>query len=250
MQVKSNKYVVQLKNVSKSFGKVQALRNISFEVSEGEILSLIGPSGCGKSTCLRCINALETIDSGEMRIDGMKVNYKDERQKREIRQKVGIVFQSFNLFPHLTVEGNIMLGLIKVQKMPKNKAKEVANYWLKSIGVEEKARNTPDELSGGQQQRVAIARALAIKPRILLLDEITSALDPELTQEVLELITELAEQRMTMIVVSHELGFVRKLANSIAFLENGKIAAQGSTEQMFNSDDKRLRDFLRRIISE
>lgn len=250
MQVKSNKYLVQLKSVSKSFGKVQALRNISFEVSEGEILSLIGPSGCGKSTCLRCINALETIDSGEIRIEGMKVNYKDERQKREIRQKVGIVFQSFNLFPHLTVEGNIMLGLIKVQKMPKNKAKEIADYWLKSIGVEEKAHNFPDELSGGQQQRVAILRALAMKPKILLLDEITSALDPELTQEVLELIEELARKKMTMIVVSHELGFVQKLANSIVFLENGRIVAKGSSEQMFSSNNKRLRDFLRRIISE
>jgi len=250
MQFKSNKYVVQLKNVSKSFGKVQALRNISFKVSEGDILTLIGPSGCGKSTCLRCINALETIDSGELWIDGMKVNYKNERQKREIRQKVGIVFQSFNLFPHLTVEGNIMLGLIKVQKMSKNKAREVASYWLKNIGMEEKARNTPDELSGGQQQRAAISRALAMKPRILLLDEITSALDPELTREVLELIKELAEQRMTMIVVSHELGFVRKLANTIVFLENGKIVEKGSTEQMFNSDNKRLRDFLERIISE
>jgi polar amino acid transport system ATP-binding protein len=234
--------------VHKRFGDNEVLRGVDLHVDEHQVVCLIGASGSGKSTLLRCINALETIDSGEIRIEdervtghGVDLNW--------LRQEVGIVFQSFNLFPHMSVLENVTLAPVKVLKMKKVYARERAMALLTRIGLEEKADAYPDRLSGGQQQRVAIVRALAMGPRVLLLDEITSALDPELVSEVLNIVRELAEEGMTMLIATHEMGFAREVSTKVCFLDAGVVAEEGPPAQIFSAPENvRTQAFLRRII--
>ncbi|TIT95232.1 MAG: amino acid ABC transporter ATP-binding protein, partial [Mesorhizobium sp.] len=209
--------LLEVRDVSKAFGPVEVLRSVSLEVARGEVVTIVGPSGSGKTTLLRCVNFLESYDSGSIRIDGREVGYREtgtrqrrgERDLAAMRAETGMVFQSFNLFPHLTAAGNIMLGLTKVRKKSEAEARTIAEHWLGRVGLAHKADSLPAELSGGQQQRVGIARAVAMDPKILLLDEITSALDPELVGEVLAVVRRLAEDGMTMLMVTHEMAFAR-----------------------------------------
>ncbi|TIT09791.1 MAG: amino acid ABC transporter ATP-binding protein, partial [Mesorhizobium sp.] len=213
----ANPALLDISDVSKSFGSVEVLRSVSLQVTRGEVVTVIGPSGSGKTTLLRCVNFLESYDSGSIRIDGKEVGFRDtgtrqrrsERDLAKMRAETGMVFQSFNLFPHLTAAGNIMLGLRKVRGKSSTEARAIAEHWLGRVGLAHKADSLPAELSGGQQQRVGIARAVAMEPKILLLDEITSALDPELVGEVLEVVRSLAEDGMTMVMVTHEMAFAR-----------------------------------------
>ncbi|TIM85733.1 amino acid ABC transporter ATP-binding protein, partial [Mesorhizobium sp.] len=213
----ANPALLDVSEVSKSFGSVEVLRSVSLQVTRGEVVTVIGPSGSGKTTLLRCVNFLESYDSGSIRIDGKEVGFRDtgtrqrrsERDLAKMRAETGMVFQSFNLFPHLTAAGNIMLGLRKVRGKSSTEARAIAEHWLGRVGLAHKADSLPAELSGGQQQRVGIARAVAMEPKILLLDEITSALDPELVGEVLEVVRSLAEDGMTMVMVTHEMAFAR-----------------------------------------
>jgi len=236
--------IIEVCDLRKSYRDLEVLRGISFEVFRGGVTVLIGPSGCGKSTCLRCINTLETIDGGEVVFSGRAIDYNDHRVRRYVRQRVGIVFQSFNLFPHLDVEENVTVGPRKVLKMKRHEARERADELLKRFGLEDKATSMPDELSGGQQQRVAIIRAMAMNPEVLLLDEITSALDPELTSEVLALVKQLADEGVTMIIVSHEISFVKKIASQIIFLEDGSIIDKGIPDSVLSSSNERVKRFL------
>lgn len=239
--------IVRVDNIVKRFGAVTVLDGLSFSVMSGEVYSLIGRSGSGKSTSLRCLNALEPIQSGEIYIGGTRVDFKNEKSKRGLRKRVGMVFQAFNLFPHMTALENITLGPIKAKAIGKQEARERALQILSEIGLAEKAKSYPDDLSGGQRQRVAIARALAMEPELLLLDEITSSLDPELTREVLDLVAKLADQGITMVMVSHEIGFVRKISSRIGFVENGRLIAEGTPEDLFSSENPRLQSFLSQI---
>ena len=239
-------------NIHKGFNGLGVLKGISMTVNKGEVVALIGPSGSGKSTFLRCLNQLETVDQGEIRLDGLtmcsmqdgKLTYADEATLRQITLRMGMVFQQFNLFPHMSVLQNIIDAPVRVKKMPKKQAIEKAKALLEKVGLSDKADQYPYQLSGGQQQRVAIARALCMDPEILCFDEPTSALDPELTQEVLAVMRDLASEDMTMVVVTHEMGFARDVADRVVFMEGGVIVEEGPPEQLFHSDNPRTRHFI------
>lgn len=236
---------VVINNVHKSFGDVEVLKGVSLTVERGEVIALIGRSGSGKSTLLRCINGLEKINSGEIEIAGHKVT-SDAAQLRKLRKDVGIVFQSYNLFPHLTVGENIMLAPKIVKDVSKAEARKKAEEVLKLVGLSEKFDAYPDQLSGGQQQRVAIARSLAMQPKVMLFDEVTSALDPELTEEVLNVMEELARGGMTMILVTHEMAFARRVATQTIFMHQGKIWEEGPSAELFaNPTTAELRQFVK-----
>ncbi len=239
---------LEMRDVHKRYGEHEVLRGLDLSVNEHQVVCLIGPSGCGKSTLLRCINGLDPIQSGEIRLENDRVSGPGV-DVNKLRQQVGIVFQSFNLFPHMSVLQNVTLAPIKVLKIDKAEAEAKAMALLKRIGLEAKATAYPDRLSGGQQQRVAITRALAMEPKLLLLDEITSALDPELVSEVLNIVRDLASQGMTMLLATHEMGFAREVASKVCFLHQGVIHEEGPPEQIFGDPhDERTRAFLKRII--
>ena len=244
-----SKEIVRLENVRLSFGKIEVLKGISLSVQEGQSVTLIGPSGSGKSTLLRCINRLAVISSGDVFFDGQQVTA--TTNVNLLRTKIGMVFQHFNLFPHMTVLGNVIEAPVQVLKLAPEQAKQEAMVLLQRVGLADKADAFPAQLSGGQKQRVAIARCLAMKPRVLLLDEITSALDPELVGEVLAVIRELARQGMTMILVTHEMQFAKEVSDKVIFMDGGKIIEQGTPDQMFvNPENERLRRFLRAVIEQ
>src|SRR6266702_406155 len=242
-----SKPVINLNGVSKSFGATKVLKEINLEVRPGEVLVLIGASGSGKSTVLRIMAGLETADSGEVWVNDVPLH--DVRRAQEIRGHVGMVFQQFNLFPHKTALGNVTLALIKARKMSAVDARKRAMDVLDRVGLADRAEHYPSQLSGGQQQRVAIARALAVEPGIMFFDEATSALDPELVGEVTEVMRGLARDGMTMVVVTHEMGFARKTADRVVFMDKGVIAEQGAPEQIFvNPQNERTRQFLHRVL--
>ena len=239
--------ILRVENIHKNYGKEKVLEDISFEVKRGETKVIIGPSGTGKSTLLRCINQLTTPDSGRIWLDGIDIT-NSMADINQIRQSIGMVFQDFSLFSHLSALDNVRLGLVKVKKMDKRKASQEAMRQLAQVGLADKAASYPAELSGGQQQRVSIARALAMGPKLMLFDEPTSALDPELIGEVLGVMKDLAKSGMTMVVVSHELGFARSVCDEIIFIEEGVIVEQGSPEVLFgNPQHQRTREFLSKI---
>ena len=239
--------MLRVENIHKNYGKEKVLEDISFELNRGETKVIIGPSGTGKSTLLRCINQLTIPDSGGVWLDGIEVTNSGS-DIDQVRQSIGMVFQDFNLFSHLSALDNVRLGLLKVKKMEKTAASQEATKHLSRVGLEDKAASYPAELSGGQQQRVSIARALAMGPKLMLFDEPTSALDPELIGEVLGVMKDLAKSGMTMLVVSHELGFARSVCDEIIFIENGVIVEQGSPEVLFrNPQHQRTREFLSKI---
>lgn len=240
--------IVQTKNVSKRFGHLKAVDSVSCTVDKGEVVVILGPSGSGKSTFLRCLNGLEKIDSGEIIIDGIRLDH-DRSAIHQVRQKVGIVFQQFNLFPHLCVLDNLTLAQTVVLAREKKEAEKIAGEYLRKVGLKDKDKNFPAQLSGGQQQRVAIARALALNPQIMLFDEPTSALDPEMIGEVLEAMKNLAREGMTMIVVTHELGFASEVADRIIFMDEGKIVEEGGAEEILNSPhQERTKLFLSKVL--
>ncbi len=245
----SQEALVQVRGVNKHYGALHVLKNINLEVGKGEVIILLGPSGSGKSTLCRTINRLETIDNGEILIDG-KVLPAEGKDLAKLRADVGMVFQSFNLFAHKTILDNVTLGPRKVRGLSKAEADAEAMQLLKKVGVDSQANKMPAQLSGGQQQRVAIARALAMKPKVMLFDEPTSALDPEMVNEVLETMVSLAREGMTMIVVTHEMGFARRAADRIVFLADGEIVEQASPDEFFsNPKSERARDFLGKILN-
>ena len=249
--------LLTIRGLKKSFGSVKVLNGVDLDVQKGEVVTIIGPSGSGKTTLLRCINFLESYDGGSIKIEGKEVGFQDiaSRKKRSetdlarIRSETGMVFQMFNLFPHLTAIENVTLGLVKVRGKQKKEALEIAAYWLERVGLGNKTNNLPSELSGGQQQRVGIARAVAMDPKILLLDEITSALDPELVGEVLDVVLKLAQDGMTMLVVTHEIQFARDVSSKAIFMDNGIVSAAGIPSLLFSKDEKneRLKTFLGRF---
>lgn len=245
--------VLEMKNIQKHFGDLEVLKDISLSVGKGDVLSIIGPSGSGKSTLLRCAVNLEKIDGGEITYNGKVmaatgedklVKYASKSEMKQIREMYGLVFQNFNLFPHYSVWQNVTDAPLKVQKRDKAEVEKEANELLEKMGIADKKDAYPCQLSGGQQQRVSIARALAMKPDILFFDEPTSALDPELTGEILKVIRELAEEKMTMVIVTHEMSFARDVSNRIIFMENGVIVEDGTPEQLFNSTNQRTREFI------
>lgn len=224
--------LVSIRDARKSFGPVEVLRGVSLEVAQGDVVAIIGRSGSGKSTLLRCINGLETYDSGSIKVDGIEVGTKDT-DLRMLRRNVGMVFQQFNLFPHLTAEENVMLAPKVVNKVSDHEAKALAAEMLAKVDLSEKAKNYPSQLSGGQQQRVAIARSLAMRPHVLLCDEITSALDPELVNEVLRVVEQLAKEGMTLILVTHEMRFARDVGSKLVFMHHGKVHEEGHPKDVF-----------------
>ncbi len=239
--------IIQIKDVKKRFGRVEALRGVSLDVSEGEVVVIVGPSGSGKSTLLRCINRLEEYEEGTIIVDGMTLD--NTSNINAVRREVGIVFQSFNLFAHLTAMQNLMLAQCIVRKRSRDEAEKVARALLAKVGIPEKANAHPAQLSGGQQQRVAIARALAMNPKIMLFDEPTSALDPEMIKEVLDVMTSLAKEGMTMLVVSHEMGFARAAAQRVIFMDEGLIIEQATPGEFFEKPrEERTRLFLSKIL--
>ncbi|MEJ5902722.1 glutamine ABC transporter ATP-binding protein GlnQ [Ochrobactrum teleogrylli] len=239
--------IVEFKNVTKTFGHITVLKDVDLSINAGEVVVLIGPSGSGKSTLLRCINALEEIDAGDLIVD--KISVRDGRSRvRLIRQEAGMVFQQFNLFPQMTALENVAFGPRRVRGVSKAEAIEQAQALLVKVGLGDRGGHYPSELSGGQQQRVAIARALAVKPKLMLFDEPTSALDPELRQEVLKVMQSLAEEGMTMIVVTHEIAFARQVGTRLIFMEGGKITVDGSPAELLdNPENPRLREFLQHV---
>lgn len=240
--------IIAIKNLVKQFGPLRAVDNVSLEVDHGRVLVIIGPSGSGKSTVLRCINHLETPTSGEIIVDGIPVTH-NSKNINAVRAEVGMVFQQFNLFPHLTALENIMLAQKIVRKRNPAEARRVGQEQLERVGIPEKADSYPGQLSGGQQQRVAIARSLAMNPKIMLFDEPTSALDPEMIREVLDVMQDLARSGMTMVCVTHEMGFARNAANEIIFMDKGSIVEQGTPEQFFKAPrEERTRLFLSQIL--
>lgn len=244
------KPILIAKNLTKSYAKgIFALNNVSFELDQGKVLVVMGPSGSGKSTLIRTINGLETFDKGELNVLGIKIGSDtDERKIQKIRRRVGMVFQQFNLFPHLTILENITLAPIQVQKRQQKEAEEYGMYLLCQMGIESHSNKYPSQLSGGEQQRVAIARSLALKPELLLFDEPTSALDPERINEVLDAMRRLADQGMTMIVVTHEIKFAKEVSDQVLFIDSGKIIEISSPEVFFsNASHKRSRKFLNQI---
>ena len=239
--------IIQIKEVKKRFGRVEALRGVSLDVSEGEVVVVVGPSGSGKTTLLRCINRLEEYEEGTIVVDGMTLD--NTSNINAIRCEVGMVFQSFNLFAHLTALQNLMLAQRTVRKRSREEAEKVAQALLAKVGIPEKAKAHPAQLSGGQQQRIAIARALAMNPKIMLFDEPTSALDPEMIKEVLDVMTSLAKEGMTMVVVSHEMGFARAAADRVIFMDEGLIIEQATPHIFFeNPKEERTRLFLSKIL--
>jgi polar amino acid transport system ATP-binding protein len=241
--------LLQIADVHKSFGDNRVLAGVDLDMEEHSVVCLIGASGSGKSTLLRCINGLERIDSGSITVDGIEVVQEEDSLNR-LRRKVGIVFQSFNLFPHMTVRQNVTLAPRQVLKLPEDQANERAAELLNRIGLADKASDYPDRLSGGQQQRVAIVRALAMQPRLLLLDEVTSALDPALVGEVLDLVRDLVKDGMTLLLATHEMGFARQVATQVAFLDGGRMVEKGPPEQMFTDpQQEQTRTFLKRILA-
>ena len=244
----SNDPLVVLDRVKKSFGDNLVLDGIDLKIDPGEAIVIAGPSGSGKSTMLRCVNALETIDSGEITFDGRSIS-KAGKGIFALRAEIGMVFQQFNLFPHKTVLQNVTLGPVQVKGWDEDKAKTRAMELLERVGITEKAQAYPADLSGGQQQRVAIARALAMDPKLMLFDEPTSALDPEMIREVLDVMRDLAKGGMTMMVVTHEMGFAREVCDRIIFIDGGKIVEEGSPEEFFNNaQSERARDFVDKIL--
>ena len=245
--MKSEKKIVEVKNLKKQYGDNVILKNINLHIDKGEVVSLIGPSGSGKSTILRCIADLESITSGEILIEGNNLTDKnvDKKIKKEMLLKTGMVFQTFNLFPHMSVRNNIVRTLKLVKNMNTEKAESIVKEMLSLVGLSDKINNYPNELSGGQKQRVAIARALALKPDIMLFDEPTSALDPELVKEVLDIIRKLKSQKITMLIVSHEMNFVREISDRVIIMEKGEILETGTPKQIFeNPSSQRVREFL------
>ncbi len=246
---------LEMNHVKKSFGTLDVLKDISLKVREGEVLSIIGPSGSGKSTLLRCATLLEKMDYGDLyylgeaaaRIEGNTSVYAKNAELEKIRQSFGLVFQNFNLFPHYTVLKNITDAPLHIQKRPKSEVLQEAAELLKKMGLEEKAHDYPHQLSGGQQQRVAIARAMALNPKVLFFDEPTSALDPELTGEVLKVIKSLAEAKMTMVIVTHEMEFAKNISDRVIFMDKGVIAVEGTPDEVFNSNHVRMNEFLGKL---
>ena len=246
--MEQNNTKVHVSNLKKSFGKLEVLKDISIDITEGEVVVLLGPSGSGKSTFLRCLNQLEVATGGTIIVDGFNVTDKHV-DINKVRENIGMVFQHFNLFPHMTVLENIMLAPVELKKMNKEEAKETGMKLLKRVGMEAKADVYPPQLSGGQKQRVAIARALAMNPDIMLFDEPTSALDLEMVGEVLEVMKELARGGMTMVVVTHEIGFAREVANRIVFMDGGYIVEQGTPEEVLkHPKEARTIDFLNKVL--
>jgi polar amino acid transport system ATP-binding protein len=246
--------LVRIRELTKSYGANQVLKGVDLDVHRGEVIAIIGASGSGKTTLLRCINLLETYDAGSIQVDGVEVGYREGHRPRgelalaRIRADIGMVFQLFNLFPHLTAAENVMLGLRKVRRLPRREARTLAEHWLSRVGLADKVDSLPYQLSGGQQQRVGIARAVAMSPKVLLLDEITSALDPELVGEVLRVVHQLAREGMTMILVTHEMTFARDVASRVVFMDGGRIAVEGPPREVFGTQtNERLRAFLARI---
>jgi glutamate transport system ATP-binding protein len=240
--------VIVLENVHKRFGVTHALRDISLSVNSGDVVVVVGPSGSGKSTMCRAINRLEPIDSGVIRING-RVLPEEGRELARLRSEVGMVFQQFNLFSHLSILDNVALGPIKVRRTPKAEARERAQALLSRVGIGKEAHKFPVQLSGGQQQRVAIARALALAPKAILFDEPTSALDPEMVNEVLDVMVQLAREGMTMLVVTHEMGFAKRVSNRVVFMDSGQIVEEGYPEDFFSAPKtERARDFLSKVL--
>jgi len=249
--------ILTIRGLTKSFGPNRILRGVDFEVFPADVVAIIGASGSGKTTLLRCVDLLEEFEAGEIRLDGEELGYRQSgsrrvrlpgRQLAMQRARIAMVFQSYNLFPHLTALGNVMIGLTRVQHKPKAEARAIAETWLDRVGLAERRNHHPSALSGGQQQRVAIARALAMEPRLLLLDEVTSALDPELVQEVLLTIRRLAEAGTTMLIVTHEMRFARQVSTRTVFMDQGAILEQGPPEQIFGSPKSaRLGEFLANV---
>lgn len=240
--------MIEVRNLQKQFGSLKVLRGINETIKENEVVCVIGPSGSGKSTFLRCINMLEVPTSGEIFIDGEQINKKDA-DINKIREKLGMVFQNFNLFPHMTTLENITLGPIRVGKISKGEAETRAAELLDSVGLGDKAKVFPASLSGGQKQRAAIARALAMKPEIMLFDEPTSALDPEMVGEVLQVMKSLAHKGMTMVIVTHEMGFAKEVADRVLFMDEGMIVEQGTPAEIFgNPQNERTKNFLSKVL--
>ncbi len=240
--------IIRIRQARKSFGAVEALKGVDLDIAKGEVVLVIGPSGSGKSTLLRCVNRLEHLDSGEIWV-GEDCVTSPHANIRKVREEAGMVFQSFNLFPHLTAGQNIALSPVIVLKEDRAEAEERARELLARVGLADKERSYPDELSGGQQQRVAIARALAMKPKIMLFDEPTSALDPEMIKEVLDVMLDLAKEGMTMMAVSHEMGFARAAADRVVFMDEGRIVESGAPEELFSKPrEERTRSFLDHIL--
>lgn len=243
-----NKIMVHVQNLKKSFGKLEVLKDISVDISEGEVVVLLGPSGSGKSTFLRCLNQLETATAGQIIIDGQDVTDK-QVDINKVRENIGMVFQHFNLFAHKTVLENIMLAPVELKKMTKEEARVKGMELLKRVGMDDKADAYPSQISGGQKQRVAIARALSMNPDIMLFDEPTSALDPEMVGEVLTVMKELAKGGMTMVVVTHEIGFAREVADRVIFMDDGHIVEQGTPQEVIlNPKEPRTIDFLNKVL--
>lgn len=237
--------IVSIKNLTKHFGSFEALGGVDLDINEGEVVCVVGPSGSGKSTLIRCINLLESFDDNSL----IKIGGVDVRQDKAARAEVGMVFQSFNLFPHMTIRQNIVLAPIRVQHLPEQEANKIAEDLMQKVGIEAQADKYPSQLSGGQQQRVAIARALAMGPRVMLFDEPTSALDPEMVGEVLDVMKDLAESGVTMLVVTHEMGFARQVADHVIFMEAGKIVEAGTPLQIFDHPEhQRTRDFVNAVL--
>ena len=240
--------MIKIQGLHKSFGKLEVLKGIDYEVKEKEIICVIGPSGSGKSTFLRCINLLEDVTAGDVYIDKVKVN-DPATDINAIRKNVGMVFQQFNLFPHMRVLENITIAPIKIKKMAQKDAEALAHKLLKKVGLGDKANVYPEQLSGGQMQRVAIARALAMQPKIMLFDEPTSALDPEMVNEVLDVMKQLAYEGMTMVVVTHEMGFAKEMCDRVLFMDQGLLVEEGTPEQIFdNPQHERTRSFLSKVL--
>lgn len=245
--MKTDKQIIIAEKVNKSFGSLHVLKDVDLTVTKGEVVVIIGPSGSGKSTLLRCLNYLEEPQSGQIIIDDIPLNNLENINK--VRQEVGMVFQRFNLFPHMTVLDNIILAPMKVRNTSKADAEQLARKLLARVGLSEKANEYPDNLSGGQQQRVAIARALAMQPKIMLFDEPTSALDPEMVNEVLDVMKDLAKSGMTMVVVTHEMGFAREVGDRVIFMDEGRIVEIGSPEEIFTmAKEERTQGFLSKIL--
>jgi glutamine transport system ATP-binding protein len=240
--------MIKVSHLKKSFGNLEVLKGINAHIHEREVVVVIGPSGSGKSTFLRCLNLLEDFDEGEIIIDGINIKEK-QTNINKVREEVGMVFQRFNLFPHMTVLDNITLAPIKVRKWPREKAVAKAMELLKKVGLQEKANVYPDSLSGGQAQRVAIARALAMEPKVMLFDEPTSALDPEMVGEVLSVMKQLANEGMTMVVVTHEMGFAREVGDRVLFMDGGYIVEEGTPSEIFdNPKHERTKSFLSKVL--
>jgi ABC-type polar amino acid transport system ATPase subunit len=240
--------VIEVKNLYKSFGEIEVLKGIDEHIMKEEVVVIIGPSGSGKSTFLRCINLMEQPTQGTIKIDGVDIT-SPKTNINQVRQKVGMVFQQFNLFPHMNVMDNITLAPMKLKRLTKNEAEEVAYTLLDKVGLREKAMEYPNKLSGGQKQRIAIARALAMNPEIMLFDEPTSALDPEMVKEVLEVIRELANEGMTMMIVTHEMGFAKEVGTRLLFMDEGKIIERGNPKEVFaNPQEERTRIFLSKVL--